>query len=123
VAKTVEYHNPDFEDGIVFSVGGLAIPNGGGIELSEDEELSFVAKHQMSVSDFFEGDKQAKVSGKSSLSKEVFNAHIGKNVTDQAGSLDAAVLADVEPPVDSEGNEVETEGSALDLVEDKEADE
>jgi len=83
VAKTVEYHNPDMEDGIIFDVGGLAIPNGGSIELSEEAELDFFSKKQMSVADFFASDKLVKVSGKSELTKAQMDAHTGTKVSEE----------------------------------------
>jgi len=124
VAKTVEFHNPDFEDNVLFDVGGLAIPNGTSVELSEDDELSFFSRHQKGVSEYFAGDKHIKVSGKSLLSRSVITDHTGKAVSAEPPALDATVLDDVEPPVDSEGNEVDTEGTALHSVgDDKEVDE
>lgn len=75
MAKTVTFHNPDMEDGIIFDVGGLAIPNGGSIELSDEQELEFFAKKQTTLDEFFKGDKLVKVSGKSSLSNEDKKAH------------------------------------------------
>lgn len=110
--KTIEYHNPDFEDDRIFDVGGLAIPNGGSVTLSEEEELAFFSKKQMSVSDFFAGDRLIKVSGKSELSKSVVAAHTGKDVNAIADSLDD----DVTPPEDDD-NEVETD---TDLANDEE---
>lgn len=107
MAKTIEYSNPAFEDGVVFDVGGLAIPNGGSIELTDEEELAFYARHQKDVSDFFSGDKLVKVSGKSELSSSDKKLHSGQDVSVIAESLDEAIIHDVEPPVDSEGEEVE----------------
>jgi hypothetical protein len=103
VAKTVEYHNPDFEDGLIFDVGGLAIPNGGSIELDEDAELLFFSKKQQSVSDFFAGEKLVKVSGKSELSKAVMDVHTGTSINSEPPSLDAAVVASAEVPEDDDG--------------------
>lgn len=119
MAKTVEYHNPDFEDGVEFDVAGLKILNGGSVELSEDEELSFYSKHQKTVSDYFADDKQVKVSGKTELSKETIDIHTGQSVSAVADSLDEKQLMNVETPVDSEGNEAE-EGAATKIVEAKE---
>lgn len=119
MAKTIKFHNPDFEDGVVFDVAGLAIPNGGSIELDEDGELSFFSKHQQSVSDYFADEKLVKVSGTSELSKSTTDAHTGKDVSFIADSLDHRQLMGVETPKDSEGNEVE-EGVATETVEAKE---
>ena|SRR6187455_697820 len=105
MAKTVEYHNPDFEDGIIFDVGGLRIPNGGSIELDEEAELGFFAKKQMNVSDFFAGDKMVKVSGKSELSKSVTDAHTAHKVDTEPAPLDDVVVED--EPVDVPTNETE----------------
>jgi hypothetical protein len=104
MAKTVEYHNPDFEDGVIFDVGGLRIPNGGSIELDEDAELSFFAKKQTSVSDYFADDKMVKVSGKSELTKSVMNAHTASKVDAEPAPLDDVVA---DEPVDVPTTETE----------------
>ena len=83
MAKTVAYHNPDMEDGIIFDVGGIAIPNGDSVDLEEEAELHFIAKKQMSVSDFFADDQLVKVSGKSELSKAQMEAHSGTKVSEE----------------------------------------
>lgn len=64
----VSFHNPDYPDGIIFDIGGIAVPNGGSTELSEEEELRFYAKYHETPKDYFKGSKQVKVEGSQELS-------------------------------------------------------
>lgn len=118
--KTIEYHNPDFADGVVFGLAGLAIPNGGKVTLDHDAELAFFAKHQMNVTDVFKDDRFVKVTGDSELTAGERKAHTGVDVNSGPVNLDAEVMEGVEPQVDSQGNVVEEPHSTLGVIEAKE---
>ena len=64
----VEFNNPDFPKGLEYDLGGFLVPNGGSVELSEDQENAFVARHQKSVKDALKSS-QVKVTGSSLLGK------------------------------------------------------
>lgn len=66
---SVSFHNPDFPDGIVFDIGGVAVPNNGSLELDADAELTFYAKHGQNVKDYFKDNSYVTVSGTTELTK------------------------------------------------------
>ncbi len=59
---TVDF--PDYEDEIEIDLGGLLVVNRESTEISEDQELSFVARHGKSVREHLEGNPNVKVAGK-----------------------------------------------------------
>lgn len=59
---TVDF--PDYEDGIEIDLGGLLVVNRKSTEISEDQELGFVARHGKPVREQLEGNSNVKISGK-----------------------------------------------------------
>lgn len=64
---SIGFKNPDFPDDIIFDLGGIAVPNGGSVELDKDAELAFFAKYGQTVKDYFKDNSMVQVSGKSEL--------------------------------------------------------
>ncbi len=58
---TVDF--PDYEDGIEIDLGGLLVVNREKTEISEEQELTFVARHGKPVREQLEGNKSVKVAG------------------------------------------------------------
>ena len=52
---------PDYEKGLEIDLGGLLVKNGESTEISEDQELAFVARHGTPVRDI--ASSHIKVSG------------------------------------------------------------
>ncbi len=68
MAITVSVNNPAFPEGTELGVDHLGIvPNGGSLEVSEENESRFVAVKGMTVEDAFKGSGVVKVSGSSSV--------------------------------------------------------
>lgn len=111
MAKSVGFHNPEFEDGVEFDVSGLLIPNGGSIELSEEQELAFFSRTQQTVEDFFQGSKQITVSGTTELSSEVREIHTGVGISDRpAPDMDStAVPANSVEAFDTDDDELDND--------------
>ena len=66
---SVSFHNPDFPDGIVFDIGGVAVPNNGSTELDANAELMFYATHRQNVKDYYKDNSYVTVSGTTELTK------------------------------------------------------
>lgn len=85
----LEMNHPEFEKGVEFDVGGMLVPNGGSVELSDSDERRLILRHGASIKDALGNNVYLKVSGSSALSKKE---------TDE--------LVEVEPaPVSEEGGE------------------
>jgi len=54
---------PNIAKGTELDVGGVLVENGGSVELDDDRELSFVARHKKSVKDWAGDSEYVKVSG------------------------------------------------------------
>jgi len=67
VPVKVGFHNPDFPDGVVFDIGGIAVPNNGTTELDHDQEIAFYARTGKSVRDYYKDDKKVTIEGKTEL--------------------------------------------------------
>lgn len=80
MALTVEIKHPEFEDGVEFDLAGILIPNGGKVELTEDQERTVVAKRQKAVRDVLEGNQFVKVTGTSFLSSKQLSEALGVGV-------------------------------------------
>ena len=70
MALTVEIKHPEFEDDVEFDIGGVLVPNGGSVELSEEQERLIVSRRRMPTREVFEGNRFVKVKGTSTLSKK-----------------------------------------------------
>lgn len=66
---SVSFHNPDFPDGVVFDIGGLAVPNNGSVELDAATELGFYARHRQDVKEYYKGNEYVDVSGTTEIKK------------------------------------------------------
>ena len=79
---TVEIKHPEFEDDVDFDVGGILIPNGGSVELTEEQERLIVSRRQRPTREVFEGNQFVKVKGTSLLSKKDMDEILPKNESD-----------------------------------------
>jgi hypothetical protein len=70
MALTVEIKHPDFEDEVEFDLAGILIPNGGSVELTEDQERLLISRRRRSVREVLEGNPFVKVKGSSLLTKK-----------------------------------------------------
>lgn len=82
MALTIEIKHPDFEDDIEFDVGGILIPNGGSVELTEEQERLIVSSRRMPTREVFEGNQFVKVKGSSLLSKKDMDEILPSNESD-----------------------------------------
>lgn len=54
---------PNMEKGTELDVGGVLVENGGSVELDDDQELAFVARHRKAVKDWAGESSYVKVTG------------------------------------------------------------
>jgi hypothetical protein len=71
----IEFNHPQMEKGTEFDLGGFLVPNGGFVELTEDQEISFLARHRMEVKEALSGVMFVKVSGKAEASKAMVDSY------------------------------------------------
>lgn len=68
LALTVSYEHPDFPEGMEFEIVGLGlIPNGGSVELTDEQEERYLNYHGMTVKESLENDPYIKVKGSARL--------------------------------------------------------
>jgi len=68
VGVTVAMSHPAFPDGTEFGINHLGVvPNGGSLEVPEENEQAFVNANDKSVADAFEGSEVVTVSGTSDV--------------------------------------------------------
>lgn len=98
MAVTIELNHPEFPDGYEFDVGGVLVPNGGSVEVTEEQELVFLAKHGLKYRDGNWGSF-VKVSGTT--------------------ELDSKTVAELSTPVDNLGSVAPLEVEAPEEVEEE----
>lgn len=104
---SVKFHNPDFPDGITFDIGGIAVPNGGSVELDAEQELKFYAERGQSVKDYFGKNKQVEVSGKSEITaKDKAQYNVEDDEVSSETIVDPEEGDPTVPEVDEETGEV-----------------
>jgi hypothetical protein len=69
VALKLSFNDSAFPKGTPVDVGGVLVDNGGSITLSEDQEASLVARHGMSVREYFKDSEMVKVEGSTEVPK------------------------------------------------------
>lgn len=69
MAYKLEMNDPTFPADTEFDVGGVTVPNGGSVEVSENDERNLIAKHGASVKDALGNHPYLKVTGSSALPK------------------------------------------------------
>lgn len=52
----VKVDHPHFDKGEIFSVGGLAVPNGESVEVGPETEQTFIDANGVSIEHYFSGD-------------------------------------------------------------------
>lgn len=67
MALKVEVNDPTHEKGVEFDLGGFIVPNGGSVELSEEQEAALVARKGKSAKEALSGNPNVKVSGSAIL--------------------------------------------------------
>lgn len=68
---SVSFTHDDFPKGIEFDIGlGVAVPNGGSVTLTPEQEEHFFARHQVGVVEYYQGHDRVKVSGGSKNAPE-----------------------------------------------------
>jgi hypothetical protein len=68
VGVTISVNHPDFPPDTVFAIDHLGqIPNGGSLEVPEENEREFISDRGVTVEDAFAGNEVAVVSGSSSV--------------------------------------------------------
>lgn len=64
MSLTISYHNKAFPDGKLFSIHGIgSIPNGGSVEVSEEQEREFEAFHGKTVEEAFADSQSISLGG------------------------------------------------------------
>jgi hypothetical protein len=63
MAIKLEYDNPAFPKDTEFDVCGVIVPNGGSVELTEEQEQKVIAQTGLPAKEAFEGNDMLKVSG------------------------------------------------------------
>jgi hypothetical protein len=104
----IEVNHPEMEDGLEFDLGGFLVPNGGSVELSEDQELGFLARHKVSVKDALKGNAYIKVSGKTTVTpKQAAEYLVDTNAgaEDHFDEVDPETLETPEEQDESEGSD------------------
>jgi len=96
MALTVEIKHPDFEDGLELDLAGILIPNGGKLELTEDQERTIVAKRQKPVREVLEGNQFIKVTGTSFLSPKELSETLGVNINQGEVAEEVATTTEAE---------------------------
>jgi hypothetical protein len=66
----VTLDNPVYPKGTEFDLGGLLVKNGETLELTDEQEQSFVSRHQKSVRSQLSNHQHITVKGKGKLSDE-----------------------------------------------------
>jgi hypothetical protein len=99
----VGFHNPDFPDDIPFDIGGIIVPNGGEVELTEEQELGVIARHSMAVRDRFAGNKNVHISGNTEFTKNFIEANYGVGSDEEIALPPVGLLA----PQDENGGDDE----------------
>lgn len=61
--------HPDYPKGTEFDVGGLLVPNGGSVSVSEEMEQALVSRHGAPVKEALGANPHLKVEGTTELSK------------------------------------------------------
>lgn len=97
----VEINNPEQPEGTEFDLGGILVPNGESVELSEEQERDFVARHKMPVKTKLAGNLQIKVTGKSSLSKEELDSYMVESSAEQVEED----IVETTPDLDHQGSD------------------
>lgn len=92
MALKVKFHNLDFPDEVMFDLGGLSVPNGVEVEISDETELLFIAKYGQSIVSKLGNNPIVTVSGNGYYSDE----YIAENYPAPAAP---AAAEDTAPPV------------------------
>jgi hypothetical protein len=94
MAVEITMDHPDFPKGTEFDLGGVLVPNGKTVKLSDDAELSFVSRHHQAVKDKLGNNEYVKVGG---------TAKYGPTEVDKM--FPAIVWGEEAPPTKAEGGE------------------
>lgn len=97
---TVEINHPDFEKDVEFDLAGIAVPNEGKVELTEDQERALVARRQQPAKEALSGNQFVKVTGSSALSSKdlesiIVESNFGPSPEERAAA-EAEVAAEAE---------------------------
>jgi hypothetical protein len=104
VGVTVSVNNPSFPEGTEFAIDHLGVvPNGGSLEVPEENEAMFVSARGMSVEDAFKDNEVIEVSG--SATAEVPQG-VSSEEQEQTTQAEAANKGQ-EAPQTTEGSEGE----------------
>ena len=96
MAQKLTYTHPHFPKGYEFYLMGLGIlKNGEAVEVTEDQERSFLHTHGLALKEALQGNDNFKPEGTASLSSKEVNDH--KAVLESVS--DTAAFADDGPPV------------------------
>lgn len=60
----VKYHQPEYEEGLEFDIGGLLFPNGEELEVSDEELETYEAKNDAPLDEALSSVQFAEVDGK-----------------------------------------------------------
>jgi len=64
----MEVNFPNFEKGLELDVGGILVPNGGSVKLTDDQEQGFVSRHGRTPKDWAGESENVKVKGSGKIS-------------------------------------------------------
>jgi len=91
---------PTTAKGTELDVGGILVENGGSVELDDDQELAFVARHRKPVKDWAGDSEYVKVSGSPKYGAKAVEEMFPEPPAEQPESL----VAPAEPVSEGSGN-------------------